>query len=94
MLEIDYIGGNCPVQATGKICGKPFYFRARGNRWSIGIGGEPVMAPAWGKIQPYGTEPFEAGWMSEEEARIIIERCAAEYAAEHQGGEKEGAPST
>ena len=34
VLMIDWCGGNCPVQAEGKINGKPFYFRARGECWS------------------------------------------------------------
>lgn len=24
-IEIDWLGGNCPVQAVGKIDGEPFY---------------------------------------------------------------------
>ena len=47
MLKIDMLGGNCPVQAEGTIDGRPFYFRARGQSWSMGIGGDVVGDPDW-----------------------------------------------
>jgi len=82
-LVIDMIYGNCPVQAEGTIDGVAFYFRARGQHWSIGVGGcDPVCAPAWYREEPWGDGPFSAGWMDVEEARRIIEKCAAEYLAE------------
>jgi hypothetical protein len=72
-VQIDQIGGQCPVQAEGTIYGHPFYFRARGEQWSIGIGGEPVTAPIWDRCEPWGSWP-EAGYMPEEEAiRLIYE---------------------
>ena len=71
-LEIDWIGGNCPVQAEGRIDGKPFYFRARGQRWTIGIGGKVVSSPDWGYGEYYGEGPFEAGWMDEDTAMGFI----------------------
>jgi hypothetical protein len=37
-IVIDHLYGNCPVQADGFIDGEPFYFRARGEHWSIEIG--------------------------------------------------------
>lgn len=66
-IIIETIGGLCPVQAEGTIDGKPFYFRARGQRWTIGIEGEPVGFPAWFYAQPYG-EPHEAGYLDSPEA--------------------------
>jgi len=84
-LVIETIGGNCPFQAEGTIGGVPFYFRARGQHWSIGIGGDDAVGnPAWYREEPWGDGPFAAGWMDEGEARRIIERCAAEYLAQHQ----------
>jgi hypothetical protein len=73
------IGGNCPVQAEGTIDGSEFYFRARGERWSIGIGSEPVGDPEWYYEEPYGSEPFAAGWMTVEEASAFIEQAADRY---------------
>lgn len=37
-IVIDRLGGLCPVQAEGTIDGVPFYFRSRGEHWSIEIG--------------------------------------------------------
>lgn len=79
MLVIEMIGGNCPVQADGTVNGKPFYFRARGEHWSMGIGGDPVADPEWYRRQPWGDTPFEAGWMPFEIARGFIETCADDY---------------
>lgn len=72
---IEEIGGYCPVQAEGTIDGERFYFRARGSRWSIGIGGEPVGEPKWDYEEPYGSD-FEAGWMDLEEAKSFILKSA------------------
>lgn len=79
-IEIDGLGGNCPVQAEGHIDGKPFYFRARGERWQIGIGGaDTILEPEWYHEEPYGSLPFEAGWMDEEEASAFIVKAAGLY---------------
>lgn len=81
-LKIESLGGNCPVQGDGTIDGVPFYFRAQGQRWSMGIGGDVVMAPEWKRSERWGENKFSAGWMSFNEAMAIIERCAVEYLAE------------
>lgn len=42
IIEYEYgPGGNCPVQAEGKINGLPFYFRSRGGHWSLSIAKTP-----------------------------------------------------
>jgi hypothetical protein len=85
-LIITELGGNCPVQGYGTIDGVPFYFRARGEHWSMSIGGpDPVdiacgYADGWYKEEELGDEPYAAGWMEEAEARRLIEQCAQEYA--------------
>ena len=93
-VEIDMLGGNCPVQAQGKIDGEPFYFRARGEHWSICIGsdveddrntsfhGRDVIGnPRWYFEEEWGAGPYDAGWMEMEEARQMIEAAAARYRA-------------
>lgn len=81
-LTIDFIGGNCPVQAEGTINGSEFYFRARGTHWTMSIGGSDViLKPAWHRRRSYGDEPFCAGWMTEQEALKFIEDSAADYAS-------------
>ena len=81
-ITIDMIGGNCRVQAEGKIAGVPFYFRARGARWQIWIGADPMSDSSWHYEEPYGKD-FEAGWMGEEEALSFIEAGAKRYLEEH-----------
>lgn len=83
MIEIEYIGGNCPVQAEGTIDGKRFYFRARGRRWSIEI--HPTAEGSylhwdgddeWEYTEPWGDGDYAAGWMPVEVAREMIEKGA------------------
>lgn len=83
---IDFIGGNCPVQAEGTIDGKRFYFRARGDSWSLEVhptsGGGYLEWPddpeVWRYEEDYGVWP-DAGWMEESEARGFIDKAAALY---------------
>ena len=89
VLVIDSLGGNCPVQAEGTIAGKPFYFRARDQHWSIGIGGDPVLAPEWYREQGFGDSEFAAGWMEEDQARRFIEQCAADFETGKPGRTRE-----
>jgi hypothetical protein len=78
-LKIDWLGGNCPVQAEGTVGNKKFYFRSRGARWSMNIGGEDLITnPEWRYEEPYG-ETFEAGWITEVEARLFIEKAVRKY---------------
>jgi hypothetical protein len=58
-LVIDWLGGNCPVQAEGTLDGVPFYFRARGTSVTVDVGDE------W----PH------AGWISEPLARAYIDEA-------------------
>jgi hypothetical protein len=86
--QIDWVAGNCPVQAEGYIAGRPFYFRARGSRWSIEIGAHDVTAaPVWEYGERYSDEPYAAGWMSNDEARGFIAAAAARYIAEQSAPE-------
>lgn len=80
-FEIESLGGNCPVQAEGIVDGQPFYFRARGNAWSMSIGGDVYCQPDWYMEETYGRWP-DAGWMSEEEAMAFIEKSVASYRKE------------
>lgn len=78
-LDCKWIGGKCPVQAEGTIGGKEFYFRARGDSWRLNIGGDVVMNPEWAYGEDYGDGPYDAGWMTEEEALAFIEKAASLY---------------
>lgn len=81
LVIIDNVGGNCPLQAEGTINGLPFYYRARWDTWSIGIGGEPILAPAWF----YHEEVVDAGWLSPEDGVEHIHQAAFLYAQGHPG---------
>lgn len=79
--SVNQIGGNCPVQAEGTIDGHSFYFRARGSRWSIEIGGDiDAGNPLWTYSESYGVWP-DAGWMPEVEALAFIEKAAEHFRA-------------
>ncbi len=79
-IVIDCIGGNCPVQAEGRIGGVPFYFRARGRRWSMSIGGDDVVGePEWYYEEPYGDTEFAAGWMPQHEALAMMAKAFRLY---------------
>ena len=85
--QIEEIGGNCPVQAEGHIGGKTkFYFRARGEHWTLGIGREPVDSPDWEYGEDYGTWP-DAGWMTVDEARAFIDKAIKIYWGQKSGRE-------
>ena len=88
-IDIEWLGGNCPVQAEGTIDGKRFYFRARGEHWSLTIhptaSGEYLKwdddQQAWEHEEEWGDGPFDAGWMPEEVAKRMIETGAMHYRA-------------
>jgi hypothetical protein len=84
-IVIEHISGICPVQAEGTIDGLPFYFRARGQRWSIEIGKRPAMREPFTHSEAWGDEPFAAGWMDEDEARRLIAHGAAAYRKARHG---------
>ena len=83
------IGGNCPVQGEGTIDGHPWYFRARGEYWTIDIIQDPnkdpldvgdVDCPGWHDEGRYGDWP-SAGWMTDDEAWRFIEVAMAGFNA-------------
>ena len=77
--SVSQIGGLCPVQAEGVIDGHSFYFRARGSRWSIEIGGDiDAGKPLWTYSESYGAWP-DAGWMPEGDALRFIDEAAARF---------------
>lgn len=78
--KIDMIGGFCPVQAEGSVGDKKFYFRARGQQWSVGVGDDPVASPDWRYSERYGEDLFDAGWMTVAEARDFIDKAMKLYA--------------
>lgn len=79
---VENIGGNCPVQAEGRIDGKYFYFRARGAQWTFSVGESPDQAigreGCFFRSESYGSNG-EAGWMDLEEAHAFLLDASAAY---------------
>lgn len=90
-LVIDRIAGMTPVEGNGTVNGLPFYFRARGQKYSFSVAATPDADPVavgFGERQPgyhvkekWGDEPFAAGFMPFEEAERIINACGQTYLA-------------
>jgi hypothetical protein len=87
-IIIESIGGSCPVQASGTIDGKEFYFRSRGQGWSFAVaanvGIDPVDINATSEQgyyleESYGESLYDAGYMPEQEAKEIITRCVEKW---------------
>jgi len=93
--EIIYteLGGACPVQAEGTIDGHPFYFRYRGDEWSLTIapvGGDPMdtAAAVYYRNRRDHTGEIFNGWMEDAEVREIIAACAQEWAEGGRGSRR------
>lgn len=70
------IGGMCPVQGEGVCDGKPWYFRARGDRWTIWFAERADADPVdvgheeggwyahgkWGEWPEAGYMPIDVAW--------------------------------
>ena len=81
-LVIDWIDGCCPVQGEGTIVGHPWYFRARGRRWTWRVwcdGTSPGSIGLYTCTAEWGDGEFAAGYMPLDVARGIIERSARRF---------------
>jgi len=82
VVIIDYLCGNCPVQAAGWINGQVFDFKSRGARWSVNVGGYDASGePKWRYEEPHGTWP-DAGYISDAEATTFIRQAANRFHAD------------
>lgn len=85
-VVIENLDGNCPVQGEGFIDGWPFYFRARGEAWSLSVaepGFEACGEEVWEYQEPYDHGQFAAGWMKRAEALSFIHQGAVLFSAWH-----------
>ncbi len=79
-IDIETIGGVCPMQIEGLIDDVEFYFRARGQAWALHVGGEEIcLNPKWSYEEAYGATPYAAGYMTEGEAVEFLHEAAAMY---------------
>lgn len=67
------------MQAEGTVDGVPFYFRSRGNRWSLRIGVAPLSNSAWCYEESFSNVKFAAGWITEDLAREFIQKAVGIY---------------
>jgi hypothetical protein len=63
-IAVEWLGGNCPVQAEGTFDGTPFYFRARGTEVRCDVGDWHWDGPEY--------EWPDAGWISQDLAHAFI----------------------
>ena len=71
--------GSCPVQSEGVVDGKDYYFRSRGNSWSLSIGGDDeISAPEWFYEEDFGTWP-DAGYITDDQAHEFIGKAVGLY---------------
>lgn len=83
-LILHWLHGSCPVQAEGRLHHMYFYFRARGQRWQFFVHAPGTDCFAgWRHEEPYGEEPYAAGYMPLEDALACIERAAGYWCAQH-----------
>jgi hypothetical protein len=75
--------GNCPVQAFGSILDRELYFRARHEEWSFEIADHKGELPSDGLAAADGFyregDYPNAGYMPNEMAIKLIEKCLREY---------------
>lgn len=83
------ISGACPVQGLGEVDGVPWYFRSRGEHWSLEIGvgegsdGELAGTAIFERSGTHGRFP-DAGWMGAKHAWSLIKRSIGEFRAERR----------
>ncbi len=97
-FTIDSLGGMCPMQAEGTVCGQPFYWRLRHGGWLFAahptdplgfIRARDDPAPEWAGFYLTGEidetkGDNRGGWMPEEDAKRLIEACCAKAIAYFQ----------
>lgn len=85
-LIIDQQGGMCPYQASGRVNGYPFYFRARGSQWSFHVSGDKLdttdyclwSSEQFSIKQDYCRWP-NAGYIDDSEANLLIMKGVVAY---------------
>ena len=89
---VEWIGGNCPVQAEGTCTGgRRFYFRGRHDSLQMTVSLKPAEGDyldwgtndedAWYYEQDYAAVPY-AGWIGHDTARAFIEWSIRKFVAD------------
>ena len=68
-----------PLQLEGQVpSGEDFYFRARWDEVSLGVGGDPSWSPTWEGREPYGSDT-DASYLPGEDGLAILRRLFLSY---------------
>lgn len=96
-VNVAWIRGFCPVQASGQVDDLPWYFRARGDKWAFAVAQMPEQDPVAVAVglargflleMPYGRRgQGDAGLMMHYVAYRCIQIAAKLYLAKKQRGE-------
>lgn len=96
-VQIAWIRGYCPVQASGRVDNLPFFFRARGDKWAFAVAqtveSDPVsvavgLAKGYLIEMPYGRKgQNDAGLMMHRVAYKCVQTGARLYLAKKSRGE-------
>ena len=82
-LGLEYeLFGVAPVQATGTVAGREFYFRARHDNWEFEVAKEDGQLGSDCDEEPVFLRTGHtenASFMDRGEAHRLIEACAAEF---------------
>ncbi len=79
-IYIENIGGNCPVQIEGYFGKEYFYFRARGNAWSLEVSENAIVDSHFTYVEPYKEDQsYAAGWMPLYEAIQFLGKGLQKY---------------
>lgn len=92
-ISVMTYGGYCPVQAEGLVDFLPFYFRSRGEHWSVEICLNqecPIDYSRWTnreknvwKIRTrYSDEPYKAGAISPQEFVTFLNQAVSKFREE------------
>ena len=69
-----------PLQLEGQLpTGESFYFRARHDQVSLGVGGDdPSWSPEWEGSEQYGSDD-DASYLSGEDGLAVLRRLTATF---------------
>jgi hypothetical protein len=79
---VKHIGLAAPLQLEGRLpTGEAFYFRARHDEVSLGVGGDdPCWSPVWEGRELFGSDE-DASYLSGEDGLTVLRRLVEAYRA-------------
>lgn len=79
-VDLECLGGNCPVQGEGSWRGRSIYFRARADAWALSVG-----ASGKAMARGAGAARCNAGWMGRIEAQERMRAHLWSWSAQDRG---------